>query len=51
MLNNKGLAGEIPWNIIKGFSKLQTLSLNNNKLTGDATNISHLSNISTLQNV
>ncbi|KAG4086797.1 hypothetical protein H8356DRAFT_961901 [Neocallimastix lanati (nom. inval.)] len=51
ILNNKNLSGEIPWDIIKNFSNLQILYLNDNQLTGDIRNLSSLSNLQNIQRI
>jgi len=48
-LNGKALSGEMPWDILKEFKNIRILYLNNNKITGDISNMSKLTSISTLQ--
>ncbi|ORX80576.1 hypothetical protein BCR32DRAFT_268790 [Anaeromyces robustus] len=43
ILSGKNLSGDIPWDILKEFKNLQILSLNNNKLTGNISDMAGLS--------
>jgi len=51
ILNDKNLSGEIPWVLINSFQNLQILYLNNNKLTGELSQLSYLKGLNNLQRV
>jgi len=51
MMNDKNLSGEIPWVLFNSFQNLQILYLNNNKLTGELSQLSYIKSLKNLQRV